>query len=58
MYDQAALSELIQFARVHAGSTVIDVYPGRRRLDPPLRHRGTRRTGVQRMQTCACPKGV
>ena len=28
MYDQAKLSELIQFARVDAGSTVIDVYPG------------------------------
>jgi predicted methyltransferase len=28
MYDQSKLSELIQFARVHAGSTVIDVYPG------------------------------
>jgi len=28
MYDQSKQSELIQFARVHAGSTVIDVYPG------------------------------
>jgi predicted methyltransferase len=28
MYDQAKQSELIRFARVHAGSTVIDVYPG------------------------------
>ena len=28
MYDQAKLSELIQFARVDAGSTLIDVYPG------------------------------
>ncbi len=28
MYDQARLSELIRFARVEAGSTVIDVYPG------------------------------
>ena len=28
MYDQAKQSELIQFARVKAGSTVIDVYPG------------------------------
>jgi predicted methyltransferase len=28
MYDQAKQSELIQFARVDAGSTVIDVYPG------------------------------
>ena len=28
MYDQSKLSELIQFARVGAGSTVIDVYPG------------------------------
>jgi len=28
MYDQSKLSELIQFARVDAGSTVIDVYPG------------------------------
>jgi predicted methyltransferase len=28
MYDQAKLSDLIQFARVAAGSTVIDVYPG------------------------------
>jgi predicted methyltransferase len=28
MYDQAKQSELIQFARVNAGSTVIDVYPG------------------------------
>ncbi|AMJ63667.1 class I SAM-dependent methyltransferase [Bosea sp. PAMC 26642] len=28
MYDQAKLSELIKFARVDVGSTVIDVYPG------------------------------
>jgi predicted methyltransferase len=28
MYDQSKLSELIQFARVEAGSIVIDVYPG------------------------------
>jgi len=28
MYDQSRLSELIRFARVNAGSTVIDVYPG------------------------------
>jgi predicted methyltransferase len=28
MYDQAKLSELIRFARVVAGSTVIDVWPG------------------------------
>jgi predicted methyltransferase len=28
MYDQSRLSELIRFARVDAGSTVIDVYPG------------------------------
>jgi predicted methyltransferase len=28
MYDQAKQSELTQFARVDAGSTVIDVYPG------------------------------
>jgi predicted methyltransferase len=28
MYDQARRSELIRFARVDAGSTVIDVYPG------------------------------
>ena len=28
MYDQSRLSELLQFARVDAGSTVIDVYPG------------------------------
>jgi predicted methyltransferase len=28
MYDQATLSALIEFAQVHAGSTVIDVYPG------------------------------
>jgi predicted methyltransferase len=28
MYDPSRLAELIQFARVHAGSTVIDVYPG------------------------------
>jgi len=28
MYDQSKLSELIRFARVNAGSTVIDVYPG------------------------------
>ena len=28
LYDQSKLSELIRFARVEAGSTVIDVYPG------------------------------
>src|ERR1044071_8830162 len=28
MYDQSRLSDLIRFARVDAGSTVIDVYPG------------------------------
>ena len=28
MYDQSKLSELIRFARVDTGSTVIDVYPG------------------------------
>ena len=28
MYDQSKLSELIRFARVDAGTTVIDVYPG------------------------------
>lgn len=28
MYDQSMLSELIRFARVDAGATVIDVYPG------------------------------
>jgi predicted methyltransferase len=28
MYDKAKQSELIRFARVDAGSTVIDVYPG------------------------------
>jgi predicted methyltransferase len=28
MYDQPRQSELIRFARVEAGSTVIDVYPG------------------------------
>jgi predicted methyltransferase len=28
MYDQAKQSELIRFARVEVGSTVIDVYPG------------------------------
>src|SRR3954466_8786882 len=28
MYDPSELSELTRFARVHAGSTVIDVYPG------------------------------
>lgn len=28
MYDQSKISELIRFARVNAGSTVIDVYPG------------------------------
>ena len=28
MYDQSKLSELIRFARVDAGSTVIDVYAG------------------------------
>jgi predicted methyltransferase len=28
MYDQSKVSELIRFARVSAGATVIDVYPG------------------------------
>ena len=28
MYDQSKLSELSRFARVDAGSIVIDVYPG------------------------------
>ena len=28
MYDQAKQSELIRFARIDTGSTVIDVYPG------------------------------
>jgi len=28
MYDQSTQSELIRFARVEAGSTVIDIYPG------------------------------
>ena len=28
MYDQSRLLELIRFARIDAGSTVIDVYPG------------------------------
>src|SRR3954462_13785462 len=28
MYDQSTLSRLIRFARVDAGATVIDVYPG------------------------------
>jgi predicted methyltransferase len=28
MYDQSKLSDLIRFARVDAGATVIDVYPG------------------------------
>ena len=28
MYDQPKLSELIHFARVDAGSTVMDIYPG------------------------------
>jgi predicted methyltransferase len=28
MYDQSKLAELIRFARVDAGATVIDVYPG------------------------------
>jgi hypothetical protein len=28
MYDRSTKSELIRFARVEAGSTVIDVYPG------------------------------
>jgi predicted methyltransferase len=28
MYDKSKLSELIRFAQLHAGSTVIDVYPG------------------------------
>ena len=29
MYDQSKLSELIRFARVNLGATVIDVYPGK-----------------------------
>jgi predicted methyltransferase len=28
MYDQSQLSELIRFARIEEGSTIIDVYPG------------------------------
>ncbi len=28
MYDRSKLSELVRFARIDAGSTVIDVYPG------------------------------
>ena len=28
MYKQSKLSEMVRFARVEAGSTVIDVYPG------------------------------
>ena len=28
MYDQSKLSELIRFARIGAGATVIEVYPG------------------------------
>jgi predicted methyltransferase len=28
MYDQSKLSELIRFARIQTGSTIIDVYPG------------------------------
>jgi hypothetical protein len=28
MYDQSKLSELIPFARIEAGTTIIDVYPG------------------------------
>lgn len=28
MYDQSKLSELIRFARIDAGATIIDVYPG------------------------------
>src|SRR5580692_9425454 len=28
MYDQSKLSKLIRFARIDAGCTVIDVYPG------------------------------
>jgi predicted methyltransferase len=28
MYDQSKLSELIRFARIQAGASVIDVYPG------------------------------
>lgn len=28
MYEQAKVAELIRFARVEAGSTVVDVYPG------------------------------
>ena len=29
MYDQSKRSELSQFARIAAGSTVIDVFPGK-----------------------------
>jgi hypothetical protein len=43
MYDQSKLSELIRFARVDAGSIVIDVYPGdgdwKRRDDGTLERR-------------------
>lgn len=28
MYDQSGLAELIRFARIEAGATVVDVYPG------------------------------
>ncbi|MFT3695733.1 MAG: hypothetical protein QM831_21530 [Kofleriaceae bacterium] len=28
MYDQAIISELVQFARIAPGATVVDVYPG------------------------------
>ena len=42
MYDQSKLSELIRFARVNAGSTVIDVYPGG--LYPPVPARTTSRS--------------
>ena len=42
MYDQSKQSELIQFAGVKAGSTVVDVYPGKGDWDAPvLRYRGT-----------------
>lgn len=37
MYDQSKLSELIRFAHVDAGSSVIDVYPG----DGDWTHRAT-----------------
>lgn len=48
MYDQSRISELIRFARIDAGSTVIDVYLGDgdwTRLF--FRSRGTGWTGLQ-----------